>query len=331
MKQYGKIVKLQGKVLNSTNPEKKESEYTTAGPICTALHKASTKDSSMLFNKFPLSESFVCNNVKEVKSYIGKVCPNKSRQRNMTSIKGPIKLSQKLIQTKADNKENKSADIIINIDKCSERKGTLLRTNGTFVNNDEVKRSSFISYKELANKSKDVDRLERKLKKRLNEDEDKFEVYSSFFNEIIEEDLCYRQLLKQIKGGYEEKHSELKKQLAEQRSKHEFKLSALNNEMESQRQMFGDKEDQMLRELKEKDLRIKELEEVLKAKKEQIARPLEKKRSLVKIPKLDLSRIKTQVEDIEVDLNDFDLDLNEPTESNKGDMSLPEFNKSWSD
>jgi hypothetical protein len=112
-------------------------------------------------------------------------------------------------------------------------------------------------------------RLEIRLKKSVRESnrssaQERFNVYRSFFNEIINADLHFGGMLKKIQGGYESMLSELNDSLAKQTDHYESKLHQIIEEESRKRRILEQQNLSILKELKRQAMYIENLKGHLK-------------------------------------------------------------------
>lgn len=204
---------------------------------------------------------------------------------SFTSIKRHPRTFKGHLQNKENDSKADNVGIVLNVEDGTN-KGVIFTANDSYINNLTINPVAYTSKpveasKGLSTKSEDrlkrkplkkcdseyleiASRLEVRLKKSVRDldrtsSQDKFNIYRSFFNEIIQSDFYFGGMLKKIQGAYESVITELNDSLAKQSDYYETKLHQVVEEEAKKRQHSEQQNISILKELKRQALYIERL------------------------------------------------------------------------
>jgi len=206
---------------------------------------------------------------------------------SFTSMKREPKLT---IPKTCSNKENDGRSdnigIVLNVEE-NNNKGVIFTANDSYINNLTINPVAYTNKpvegsKDLSSTKSEkrfkrenlkkcdsewfkiASRLEIRLKKSVRKSDrssaqERFNVYRSFFSEIINVDSYFGGMLKKIQAAYESMLSELKDSLAKQNDYYESKLHQVINEESNKRKLLEQQNLSILKELKRQAMYIENL------------------------------------------------------------------------
>jgi hypothetical protein len=273
---------------------------------------------------------------------------------------------------KVKEKKVDKLNLKINLHKNAPPKGLLVTNNGSFINNLNIAPVVYAKQESGARKELDdeiqskslekcdsvcmevASKLELKLKNTVRESgrsssgrQNKFNIYRSFFKEIIKADPYFGGLLSKIQDAYENRITELRQLTNRQlRSGQEVKWSKLLEEECKKRKDAELERNKAIKEAEHYKQQIKELKETIQDLKldntlnnARYDLPLKKEppTNSIKlkplIPKLDISKVHVQVEEPNLNLpNELQSGEDEPLDYHDEFMAMADaFSQSWKD